>query len=211
MIADLMKTMRPSSTTTRSTGCLQCIRQWRCFRRKPQQKVASVITRNARNARQSPGGEHEQHQDGGRGGFSSFESRQRNNLKEIATATATATTAVQQNISEPLLDRHHAGPSARVRRLNANASTVTDVLSVLDHAEDMSHSAEADTVWYDVRWVLEYQHGYGVFLQDCLVLSKTLAASVALHYVTRYGTFLCSPCVFRAHRKNDICLPCVKT
>jgi hypothetical protein len=48
------------------------------------------------------------------------------------------------------------------------------------------HSSQADTVWYDVRWVIEYQSSPTMMLaQDMLVLAKTLAASVALFYVTR--------------------------
>jgi hypothetical protein len=66
------------------------------------------------------------------------------------------------------------------------------------------HSAAADTVWYDLRWVLEFEQSKQLLSQDLLVLIKTLAASIALFFVTREGQLLqCQAVSYSAHEQRD--------
>jgi hypothetical protein len=66
------------------------------------------------------------------------------------------------------------------------------------------HSAESDTLWYDLRWVLESERSNQLLLQDLMVLTKTIAASYALHFVTREDELIvCEGASYTAHAVSD--------
>ena len=66
------------------------------------------------------------------------------------------------------------------------------------------HSAAADTVWYDLRWVLEFKQSKQLLSQDLLVLIKMLAASIALFFVTRGGQLIrCEGVSYSAYERHD--------
>jgi hypothetical protein len=66
------------------------------------------------------------------------------------------------------------------------------------------HSAAADTMWYDIRWVLEFEQSKQLLLQDLLVLTKTLAASFALFFVARAVQLIkCESVSYSAHERHD--------
>jgi hypothetical protein len=68
------------------------------------------------------------------------------------------------------------------------------------------HSAAADTMWYDIRWALEFEQNKQFLSQDLLVLIKTLAASIALFFVTREGQLIrCVAVSYTAYERHDCC------
>jgi hypothetical protein len=72
-------------------------------------------------------------------------------------------------------------------RSSSDADLATPLVDVLSD-DDLTKSdvCEVERRWYDIRWVLEFQNSQvKLVLQDALVLLKTLAASVALFFVTR--------------------------
>jgi hypothetical protein len=69
------------------------------------------------------------------------------------------------------------------------------------------HSAAVDTMWYDIRWALEFEQSKQLLSQDLLVLMKTLAASIALFFVTREGQLIrCVAVSYSAHEQHDCCM-----
>jgi hypothetical protein len=101
-------------------------------------------------------------------------------LSSVRPSSSTSTSAVQWSDEECHSKRQRI-------RSSSDADSATPLIDVLSD-DDLTKSdvCKAEMQWYDIRWVLEFQNSQvKLVLQDALVLLKTLAASVALFFVTR--------------------------
>jgi hypothetical protein len=191
MIAELMRTFRPSSSIPRSPSkvCSYCFRRQTArpvhmFGKSDNLQSSTIDTRNS-----------------SRKAFTSAVRVVRPAVRVVrrVTARTSGDTPQREDLEVPLLDEDDEGVG-----VSDEAGGESQIGG--DQSQDVyhQHSAAADTVWYDLRWVLEFEQSKQLLLQDLLVLTKTLAASIALFFVTCEGQLIkCEGVNYSAHERHD--------